>query len=60
MLRRLPSVSKNATYLPTPGISMGSPSTSPPADATVFMAAPISGTAITIDGYCAGHSGLRG
>lgn len=31
MLRRLPSVSWNATYLPMPGMSMGSPNTSPPA-----------------------------
>src|SRR5262245_37158247 len=30
MLTRLPSVSRNETYCPTPGIAIGSPSTSPP------------------------------
>ena len=39
MLTRLPSVSKNDTYLPTPGISIGSPSTLPPVSVTFFIAA---------------------
>src|SRR5262245_15683845 len=30
MLTRLPSVSRNETYLPTPGICIGSPRTLPP------------------------------
>src|SRR4030095_15682472 len=34
MLTRLPLVSVNETYCPTPGISIGSPSTCPPASAT--------------------------
>ncbi len=38
MLARLPSVSMNETYSPTPGISIGSPSTLPPAAATFLMA----------------------
>jgi len=37
MLIRLPSVSKNDTYNPTPGISHGSPSTLPPAFSTLFI-----------------------
>src|SRR5438093_5727155 len=51
ILTRLPSVSKNATYFPTPGISIGSPSTLPPASATFFMDSLISSTAITTEGY---------
>jgi len=56
MLTLLPSVSKNATYNPTPGISIGSPSTLPPAFSTFFMCFLISSTAITTAGYCAGLS----
>ena len=37
ILARFPSVSKNDTYCPTPGISIGSPRTLPPASATVFI-----------------------
>ena len=37
MLTRLPSVPVNETYLPTPGISIGSPSTVPPAWLTVAI-----------------------
>src|SRR5262249_53875733 len=58
MLTRLPSVSKNETYRPTLGISMGSPSTSPPASVTRRMAASTSSTERTTDGYCAGQSGF--
>ena len=39
MLTRLPSVSKNETYWPTPGMSNGSPSTLPPASVTCLIAA---------------------
>jgi hypothetical protein len=35
MLTRLPSVSKNETYWPTPGISIGSPRTLLPASVTL-------------------------
>src|SRR5215203_5687657 len=58
MLTRLPSVSKNETYRPTPGISIGSPRTLPPARSTRFIADTTSSTAMTIDGYWAGQSGL--
>jgi hypothetical protein len=51
MLTRLPSLSMNETYRPTPGISIGSPSTSPPASVTFFEASLISSTAITTAGY---------
>src|SRR5215470_1269737 len=53
MLTRLPSVSKNDTYRPTLGISMGSPSTSPPASVTRLIAASMSSTETTTDGCCA-------
>jgi hypothetical protein len=56
MLTLLPSVSINATYNPTPGISHGSPSTLPPASSTFFICSFISSTAITTEGYCAGLS----
>jgi hypothetical protein len=56
MLTLLPSVSKKDTYNPTPGISIGSPSTLPPAFSTLFICSLISSTAITTEGYCAGLS----
>lgn len=59
MLTREPSVSMKATYLPTPGISIGSPRTLPPAAVTAAIAAGMSSTAMTSEGCCAGHSGLR-
>ena len=40
------------------GISIGSPRTLPPAWMTRFIAESTSSTATTIDGYCAGQSGL--
>src|SRR5215510_8727862 len=49
MLTRLPSVSKNETYRPTLGISMGSPSTWPPASVTRRIAASTSSTQRTTD-----------
>src|SRR5215831_17448062 len=58
MLTRLASVSKNETYRPTLGISMGSPSTSPPASVTRRIAASTSSTERTTHGYCAGQSGF--
>src|SRR5215475_12222835 len=60
ILMRLPSVSVNETYCPTPGISIGSPSTFPPASVTLLTASLISSTAITMDGCCAGQSGFFG
>ena len=60
MLARLPSVSKKDTYCPTPGISIGSPSTFPPASVTPFIALRMSSTAMTTDGCCAGQSGFFG
>src|SRR5215472_7126550 len=56
MLTRLPSVSKNETYWPMLGISIGSASTSPPASMTCLIAARMSSTAITSEGCCAGQS----
>src|SRR5262249_9099080 len=56
MAPRFFSVSKKDTYLPTPGISLGSPSTSPPAASTFAIAARTSSTAMTMFGYCAGQS----
>src|SRR5438552_284474 len=50
MPTRLPSLSVNETYSPTPGMSIGSPSTVPPAFATFLVACLISSTAITTDG----------
>src|SRR5690242_17108374 len=50
MLIRLPSVSVNETYWPTPGISIGSPSTLPPASCTFFIDFLMSSTATTTDG----------
>src|SRR5262245_56239910 len=60
LLTRLPSVSKNDTYCPTPGISIGSPSTLPPASVTLLIDSLISSTAITMDECCAGQSGFFG
>ena len=60
VLTRLPSVSVNETYCPTSGISIGSPSTLPPASVTFLTACWISSTAITMDGYGAGQSGFIG
>jgi hypothetical protein len=60
ILFRLPSVSRKETYCPIPGISMGSPSTSPPALVTLVIDSRISLTPITTDGYCAGQSGFLG
>src|SRR5215468_10312584 len=60
ILTRLPSVSVNETYCPTPGISSGSPSTFPPAAVTLLTASVISSTAITMAGCCAGQSGFFG
>src|SRR5262249_60416485 len=53
ILTRLPSVSVNETYCPTPGISSGSPSTVPPASATRRPAAETSSPAINLEGGCA-------
>jgi hypothetical protein len=39
-------------------MSIGSPSTLPPASATFAIAALMSPTPITTDGYCAGQSGF--
>src|SRR5688500_1891182 len=58
MLTRLPSVSKNDTYCPMPGIFIGSPRILPPACATFFMDSLMSSTATTTDGYCPGISGV--
>jgi hypothetical protein len=44
--------------LPTPGISIGSPRTSPPARRTLSLAAAMSSTEMTTDGCCAGQSGF--
>src|SRR5262249_46477021 len=60
MLTRLPSVSKNETYRPTPGICIGSPRTLPPSFPTRRIADSMSSTPMTIDGYCAGQSGFFG
>jgi len=60
MLIRLPSVSMNETYCPTPGINTGSPSTVPPAWRTFSIAAFMLSTAITTEGCCAGESGFFG
>jgi hypothetical protein len=60
MLTRLPSVSRNETYLPTPGICIGSPRTLPPSFPTRRIADSMSSTPMTIDGYCAGQSGFFG
>ena len=60
MLTRLPSVSVNETYCPTPGTSIGSPSTFPPASVTFPTDSFILSTAITMDGCCAGQSGFFG
>ena len=59
-LTRLPSGSANDTYAPTPGISMGSPSTCPPAPATFVIACLMSSTAITTEGCCTGQSAFFG
>ena len=48
MLTRLPSVSLNETYCPTPGIAIGSPSTSPPAVVAFWTDFLMSSTAMTI------------
>ena len=48
-----------ATYLPTPGISIGSPSTVPPAWRTFCIDAWMSSTEITTEGCCPGMSALR-
>src|SRR6266705_3146355 len=53
---RLPSVSRKDTYDPTPGISIGSPSSSPPASLTFFICSLISSTATTTEGYWSGLS----
>lgn len=60
MLTRFRSESKNETYRPTPGISIGSPSTSPPDSDIFLIAVRISATAMTTEGYCAGQSGFFG
>ena len=60
MLLWLPSVSRKTTYSPTPGIAIGSPITSPPAERTRCIAARMSGTPITTDGCCIGQSALKG
>ena len=60
MLTRLPSLSKNETYWPIPGISTGSPRIFPPSAATFFIAFLMSVTAITTEGYWAGQSGFLG
>src|ERR1700745_3856969 len=52
MHTRLPSGSTTETYCPTPGISIGSPSTLPPAAVTLFMDSWMSSTAMTTDGHC--------
>src|SRR5262249_13128938 len=44
MPTRLPSVSVNETYWPTPGISIGSPSTLPPASTTYIQTCLLSST----------------
>src|SRR5262245_13535630 len=60
MLTRLPSVSLKETYCPTPGIAIGSPSTSPPAFVTFSTDSSMSSTAMTIAPCWSGHPGFLG
>src|SRR5215207_5148837 len=55
-LTRFRSVSKKETYFPTPGISIGSPRTSPPASPTFLIEALMSATPMTRAGTWAGQS----
>src|SRR5215203_1030590 len=54
-LTRFRSVSKKETYFPTPGISIGSPRTSPPASPTFLIEDLMSATPMTRAGTCAGQ-----
>src|SRR5829696_5048933 len=55
-LTRFRSVSKKETYFPTPGISIGSPRTSPPASRIFLIEALMAATPMTTAGTCAGQS----